>query len=174
MAKHTKKADLIKSAIQNLMWAYKLTEEEAEVKLKEIREDIKSKGYNDAFMSLGDFDLSSEENFPKDECVVQSELDKDVFYGKDVYCVIMYDDPQYKENGLEYWGLRVPCVHYEGELVTFGWADMENKKYIDKSMENSYELHIPRYTQKIVLGMRKLDEEELLDLDKPNCIVHWV
>ena len=72
------------------------------------------------FKNFDNFIYSSENNFPKDECVIQDERELDVFHSEKVYLVI-YISLQFEEEKMVTYAKPYIWKGENGEIL-FGWT----------------------------------------------------
>lgn len=95
---------------------------------------------------------SSIDNFPKDECVIQSAAEKTVYESNKVYLVVLIDVRFPCEKKITY---ARPYVYVDEESgrTLYGWSDL-NSSMIFGNIENSCYLY-----NEFVVGFMRVDEE---------------
>ena len=102
------------------------------------------------FKNFENFTYSSEENFPKNECVFQDERESDVFNAETVYQILYIDIRFPKEKMITY---AKPYIWKDKHgFAHFGWASTHTSEVFG-NVENSCQFY-----DEFVIGFIKADE----------------
>lgn len=110
------------------------------------------------FKNFENFIYSSEKNFPKNECNIQSENEDNVFDSKDTY-LVLYIDTRFKNEKCITYAKQYICKDENGNSL-FGWTSTGSSQ-IFGNVENSCQFY-----NEFVIGFVKVNDNYIKEDEK--------
>lgn len=105
------------------------------------------------FKNFNNFTYSSEDNFPKDECVIQNEREPEVFESSNIY-QILYIDTRFSNDKFLAFARPYICID-DNEGISFGWISATTSEVFG-NVENSCQ-----FWDEFVIGFIPVNEDEM-------------